>query len=94
MDSLSEVHAQSTEEPVYFQLSQTKNQPFMQQSLVTVEDGDDAGVVGLPAWPPRVGDPLTEVLEEEDGVLPGTTAWTWKSAESVQGPWTDVSGAP
>ena len=63
--------------------------------IVEVIDGDDLGVVTLlPEGPPRVGKELTAVLEEEDGALPGTTAWTWKSSESIQGPWTDVSGVP
>ena len=43
---------------------------------MTVEDGDDPGVVDLPPGLPRVGTPLTAVLDDEDGALPGTTAWT------------------
>ena len=74
--------------------AQASSSALTQAVVVTVEDGDDPGVVDLPTGPPRVGTPLTAVLDEEDGALPGTTAWTWQSAENVDGPWTDVSAAP
>ena len=72
--------------------AQVSSSALTQAVVVTVEDGDDPGVVSLPTGPPRVGTPLTAVLEEEDGPLPGTTTWTWQSAESAAGSWTDVSG--
>ena len=47
-----------------------------QAVVVTVEDGDDPGVVSLPAGPPRVGTLLTAWLVDEDEDLTDMV-WTW-----------------
>ncbi|MCE2449742.1 MAG: hypothetical protein J4F35_15590, partial [Candidatus Latescibacteria bacterium] len=71
--------------------AQASSSALTKAVVVTVEDGDDPGVVSLPPGPPRVGTPLTAVLEEEDELLPNTTAWTWESVESTDGPGPVVS---
>ena len=47
-----------------------------QAVVVTVEDGDDPGVVELPEGPPRVGTLLTARLVDEDEDLTDMV-WTW-----------------
>ena len=59
--------------------------------VVAVSNVDEDGLVSLPAGSPRVGEALTVRLKDEDGVLPGTAAWTWSG--STAGPGTDLDGA-
>ena len=57
---------------------------------VTVRNVEEEGSVSVSPLPPEVGKELTATLEDEDGIVTGTTAWTWSSAERADGPWTTV----
>ena len=60
---------------------------------VAVTNVEEEGSVSVSPLPPEVGQVLTATLEDEDGIVTGTTWWTW-SAASAAGPWMAVSGAP
>ena len=65
--------------------AQASSSSLTQAVVVTVEDGDDPGVVELPEGAPRVGTALTARLVDEDRILPGTAQWTWSGQASEPG---------
>ena len=58
---------------------------------VTVTDVDDAGTLTLSATRPKLGVALTATLDDPDGVVDGTSVYTWERSLSPNS-WAVISG--
>ena len=60
---------------------------------ITVDDVDEDGQITLPNAPPSAGNPVTAVLEDEDGIKKDVeVTWAWEIS-SDQTNWTPIDGA-
>ena len=60
--------------------------------IVTVTDEDEAGAISLTTARPKMGDPLTAMLTDPDGVTAGTVMWQWERSAG-RNVWVVIDGA-